>query len=469
MTESTPRAENQAPEAVLAFFGSLPPGPLRRVTDSSGAGEDLTVAAGRRTEVLPLQDFLAAEGTGGTPIEPGAALVFELEQRPVAPLSLLQRAQSALPTNGAILVRRWNAQPCRAAGPKRDAEDYFAMLAAHFGFLPASAPDTGCLALRKKGHPRWQISLPAADSTECRALFARVFGTGIAPEFWHWKYGNGRGRALVARRGDELIAHYGGTTRRVLFNGTEVQALQVCDVMVAPQERAVMTRRGAFFEVASAWLETYFGYFNEHLLAFGFPNRRAMQIGAKLGLYAEVARIAELNWLPLPPRSGIATTARLLDPQDDHTMLFQHLWKQMRADLDGRIAVIRDAEYLRYRYLDNPQFRYDLVAVRHRLSRRPCALVVLRREAEFCRLLDFVGPISEIPRAIAHVRRLVGAWGLPRLTGWISSRDAELFVAAGAQSTNTDVCVPINNWSEGPSAAEVRERWWLMMGDTEFL
>jgi len=52
---------------------------------------------------------------------------------------------------------------------------------------------------------------------EVQPLFERSFEVPFSAAVWEWKYGNGRGRAVSARQEGELIAHYGGAPRDILF------------------------------------------------------------------------------------------------------------------------------------------------------------------------------------------------------------------------------------------------------------
>lgn len=352
---------------------------------------------------------------------------------------------------------------------------YLQSLAVHHGFQVVQSMVHGkfphnILVFQKIGATRWRlIPAIATDVDQCIALFRKVFNTEMSPEFWAWKYGDGRGRAMIARCGDDVVAHYGATTRRISFMGKDARALQVCDVMVDPKERGVMTRKGAFFQVASAFLEAYFGYYNEHLLAYGFPNLRHMRLAEKLGLYAEVARMVEIRWAPLFPRPRFATVARTLIGGRDDSRVLEKLWTQMKEDLSEAIVVVRDPEYLQYRYFEHPHYRYDVMAVMDRLTGYPRGVVVMRREKKGCKLLDIVAHRKEIPLLIDYARRQTAHWGLAELSTWISSPYADVFANTGDRQTITEVCVPTNIWTEGPSVEQLKDRWWLMMGDTDFL
>ncbi|QJD31491.1 GNAT family N-acetyltransferase [Methylococcus geothermalis] len=351
---------------------------------------------------------------------------------------------------------------------------YLRSLAEHHGFRVCDPTCLGfprrIVAFRKSGASRWRlVPLNVTHTEGCLSLFHKVFGTEMSRELWAWKYGDGRGRAMIACRGKEVVAHYGATTRRISFLGQETQALQICDVMVDPKERGVMTRRGVFFQVASAFLESYFGYENDHLLAYGFPNERAMRVAEKLQLYAEVGRVVEIRWPALPYRPHVATVLRRLWRVREEERSLGDLWSKMKRDLAAGILVMRDSNYLHYRYFEHPCFDYVVLVVANRLGGRLRGLIVLRRERDECKLVDLVAPLREIPLLIDHARRQVTRWGLPVLTAWVSATYAGFFRSPGVYKTGTEIPIPTNVWTEGPRFEELQDRWWFMMGDTDFL
>src|SRR5690606_30842030 len=99
-----------------------------------------------------------------------------------------------------------------------------------------------------------------------------------------WKYADGRGSAVGLWSGGRLIAHYGGLERRVVADGQTVTTVQVCDVMVAPDARAALARRGALHQVTASFMESAVGDGRRFLFGYGFPTTRAFAVAEKLGL-----------------------------------------------------------------------------------------------------------------------------------------------------------------------------------------
>lgn len=401
-------------------------------------------------------------------------LLIDLRGWNPQPLKLLAHAHSLLREGGPLIIEL-DAEDGGSSGRCHEKAFYLKALAEHSGFSRHAGPigeGAGPLqvVLAKTAAARWRLSeFAPEDLPGCLSLFKETFAAEMSPDLWHWKYGEGRGRAVIARRHGRIVAHYGATSRRIAVNGRTVRGLQVCDVMVAPGERALMTKKGVFFEVASAFLEAYFGYYDEHELAFGFPNHRAMRIAERLGLYGEVGRISEVRWTPSDQRFRARYAAALIDVSELEDDLLAMLWSRMAADLPDAALVLRDPAYIRYRYQRHPVHRYEALLVRDRLRGRPQGVAILRRDNDEYKLLDILAPLNNIPMLIDAARIAAAHRSLSALTAWISAPYARHLVHGGGVATDTDVRIPANVWTDARSVECLKDRWWLMMGDTDFL
>ncbi len=342
------------------------------------------------------------------------------------------------------------------------------------GESPSVCPRSNQFTLicrRSSKQLRWQLTGLQSEGFEAFAtLFLSAFGHTISQALWEWKYAGGRGCAVVAWRGRQLIAHYGGNLRQVLVYGESTMALQVCDAMVAPDERGLMTKTGAVFQVTAAFLELYQGL-AAIPLAFGFPNRRAMRLGERLGLYAEVGALCELRWPALGKRPRLSSRLSFTQGcEKNDRRIMGNLWEAMARDLVDGVVGVRDWQFLQHRYLNHPERRYSLVLVRRRFTGAPLGLLVLHREEDALALTDLVAPLKNIPLLLVHARRLAGLWGLTTLYCWITRQHASRFVARDTAVRELDISIPTNAWVPQPlTAGQLKDRWWLTMGDTDFL
>lgn len=309
------------------------------------------------------------------------------------------------------------------------------------------------------------------DAAAVRTLFANIFRKEMPQALWDWKYARPQGAALGVWRGDELVAHYGGMGVDICFNGAPAAAAQICDVMVNPSVRHAVRKQSPFFLSTSAFLERYLGYDKRWLVGYGFPSDRHMDLAAHLKLYAPVGRMWELHWdLPVKPAAPWLLKTHRLDRAtfERHRARIDALGAQQRGDLAARIAVRKDAAFVEWRYLQHPLERYELLLVTHRITGKPIGLCVLKVESERVLWMEALGPLAHLP-ALAQIAR-AATWQLEqrKLALWCGAPDVARFGnVTGAQAL--PITTPANVWTPGPAPDELRDRWWLLAGDTDYL
>lgn len=399
-----------------------------------------------------------------------AVLVLDFSPA-VHPLALFDQLAELAADGGMVLLTGRQS----ADKPPRMAHwlDYAVAIAGRCGFAaqaPVEAAGTSendffVRALRKAVAPRWQVShVRPNDFTEIAVLFQEVFAHPLSRELWDWKYGAGHGNAVVASRDGVVIAHYGGMYRDVLLQGKPDWVFQICDVMVHPKERGVLTRQGPFLLTAATSAEIY------GPLGFGFPNARAMRVAEKMGLYSEVGQMVEVRWPPASGRTRLFSRLRpLATGSESAALIVNQLWAVMAQDLRDGVIGVRDWAYLQHRYFDHPHNHYEVLSVTARLTGKPLGVMVLHRQQDSCELMDVIAPLANLPLVIDQARRLTGRWGLPRLYCWISKNHAQRFLdCEGGKEEVLNVTIPTSCWTADPRAESFKDKWWLMSGDTDF-
>lgn len=318
------------------------------------------------------------------------------------------------------------------------------------------------------------VPVGAAEREAMRALFVRVFGHPLSEDEWHWKYADGGGVGVGLYEEGQLLAHYGGMPRRVLFEGREALACQVCDVMVDPACRRALTRRGPLWQITSRFLELQIGDVQPHLLGFGFPTDRHHLAAERLGLYGSVDKMLCASW---PAAGTIGEPGRVqslgepdLQPGAGPSRALEACWRAMATALPGRIVGIRDAAWVRHRYLRHPRFRYQLLLLRSRWWRRPLGVAVVRAHEGHLEWVDAIGDPAHWPALLQAVRRCAAQLGLPRVDAWITESQKALLdgLAGDASWRPLGIDVPANTYTPGPAVERLRGRWLLMAGDTDF-
>ena len=317
--------------------------------------------------------------------------------------------------------------------------------------------------------------LESTNADQMRRLFVDVFGSEMPQALWEWKYGYGRGRALVAYDAQgRMVGHYGGIRRVVSMFGHNETAVQISDVMVAQDVRGVLTRSGPFAMLTSAFLDSYIGAGKEYLVGFGFPSHRHLRIAQRLNMYAQVDTVVELHWPIAVQTSQLPWWQRIevLDFADSRAMtILDGLWQAQRDSSGSWIVPQRDAAWWRFRLHDHPTHSYRCLLLRNRWTGRALGAVALRPGSiagEAWELMDWIGPVSYVPCLLQAARYAAYEGGATHLQGWFSSSVATLLHTPDCSRHDIGVQVPTSIRGPGPAPDVLQGRWWLTSADTDF-
>ncbi|MBI1906422.1 MAG: GNAT family N-acetyltransferase [Rhodocyclales bacterium] len=469
---------------------AIPAGPLARsleglsgrvllVTPRSSEDVSRAAPAGMSLAHRGATDMAAQMARAPQPHTPYDAVVFVGCAGQVGQLVLGSWAHDLLTADGVLVVMDHLVSDTSAYFDAGDCyvERFLVHTLARCGFelsgqTPIDDAESAPCAARhellqfRRAERRWRIAdAQYVEPAAMQSLFGRVFNHDISAELWDWKYGDGRGVGVVAWAADEVIAHYGCLTRRIMLRGTPARALQVCDVMVATPERGTLSRKGPFFMTAASAAEQFLLH---HDIGFGFPNQRAMAVAERLGLYQKVDQLVSVHWGPGAHRPLLRTRVRPLDLARDAATV-DALWARMAADADELLIGVRDAAYVKHRYFAHPRQHYQAFLISQRFSGKPLGVIVMRAgEGDACELVDLIGPFALFPYLVAQARRVCARQGGRSLYCWMSEHTAPLLSGPDGEVRALDVCIPTSIWGAGPDVATITGRWWLMGGDTDF-
>jgi hypothetical protein len=320
------------------------------------------------------------------------------------------------------------------------------------------------------GHRFHIADIVAADRDEVLRLFVAAFGFMPDAAWYAWKYVANRGQAIgLWDETGRLVAHYAGVPRELRWQGRAINAIQIGDVMVAPEVRGILTRKGPFFQVCSRFFADRIGSERAYRMAFGFPNDRHIRLGVALDLYYDEGPIHLVSWpakhqdLPWRWRWSRLAEGNTLARQVDRA------WQSMALDLSDHVLGVRDAEYLHQRFFSRPDREYQIFCLRHWPFGGVAGVAVMRFEQDRAELLDLIGSravlLMLVRAAVAEAERV----GALVLTAWVSPA-----VLAALYGTGGEVGGKVANLAVAKvSALNVDEvtsaRWWWMGGDTDFL
>lgn len=333
------------------------------------------------------------------------------------------------------------------------------------------------LRWRRSSRPRggrW-IRVGGGEQPAMSALFQSTFGRPMDAAEWNWKYGQGRGSGIGLLRDGQLLAHAGAVSRRVVDAGQDVLACQVGDVMVSPAARAALGRGGTMHELMATLLEEQIGWGRPHLHGFGFPNDRAFEAAAARGLYARVDGFTCCAWPAAPAPAGLGLRALNAEDLDAGSApaLQVDAWARSQARAlapEGCIVPLRDAAWLRHRYLRHPLHRYEVQIVED-AERGAQGVAVWRAGEGKLVLLDLVAAPADLGALIAAARERALALGFSVVETWITTSQLHRLQAAapeGFASAPMPIALPANAHTPGPDPRSQQGRWFLLAGDADF-
>ena len=329
-------------------------------------------------------------------------------------------------------------------------------------------------------------NITALDQAAVVNLHTLVFGPQVNAQWFAWKYGDlshqGRGQAVGAWHGDNLIAFCGGVPRTLALHGKTWSGLQLADVMVHPSWRGILTRKGPFYHASSRFYRSRMGPAQSHpfQLAFGFGSRIHVRLAVTVGLGWDSGQMQMLHW-PVADSGATATpwTWRWqeISPNDKHFEAHVNTaWEVMKNGANGLTLGHHDAAYLRWRFVDRPPEvnadaapRYRFFMLRRPWSRIASGVAVMDLRSTCAQWLDWIGPIGLMPIAAHAARYQAAQSGARELTAWASPAVVQQLENTGVASR--EVCA----WLGIPATSDLKEQdvaglgWWLMGGDTDFL
>lgn len=315
---------------------------------------------------------------------------------------------------------------------------------------------------------RWQVEDARAEHVDrIRELFKQVFKQEMTHEQWQWKYGNGRGGGVIVRDGDEIVSYFGGAQRRVLFKGEAAVAFQSGDSMVAEKHRGTLSKKGPFYLSVTAFQERYLGHGKPYLLSYGFPNARAMRLAQRLGMYADIGSLVDISW-PAQGFPGFHAVDFDFD-STEHQQLLAGLWSTMAAEFSDRSIGVRDLEYLQHRYHAHPTLNYRLQLVYLEADDSLAGILVTRKVDDRLLLVDLVASKAEVRNLIFFGRQLASELECRELYGWLTEVDCHLVAGTGESIAETPLRLPFGVFCEGLNPDEIRDKWFFLCGDSDFL
>lgn len=304
--------------------------------------------------------------------------------------------------------------------------------------------------------------------SQCKNLFEEVFQQKMSSEFWNWKYSGVKWRGICAIQNDKVIAHYNGMPRQILYFGEYKKALQACDTMVATSARGGIKNNSPFYNVAKAWISMNIGINKDFLLAYGFPNKRVMLLAHKLGLYSEVDEITEIHWEATQLQVNQHITIKKYQQSEKIDAQINNLWRDMAEEFKEDVIGIRNTNYIKKRYLNHPSIEYEIYTL-HNNKKDFISLFIIKNQNKDLLLMDIIAKKENYPLVINEVKNIAKDKECKIVKCWITKSKANLFECCNSISNNINVSIPTSAITSNFNPKTIKDKWFLMYGDTDFI
>lgn len=309
----------------------------------------------------------------------------------------------------------------------------------------------------------FQMAQSRSYSDYCLSLFADAFDSSISDKFWHWKYPKDKVvNSVVALKNNKAVAHYGLCDRNALYNDRVFGFAQASDVMVAPGERGAISS-SIFYELVQLGEKPFYASDSNISVIYGFPHGRHYKLGARLKLYEPVSPIFEVVFdIPDDSKSeGAASTSievELVKLNVNSKAGIEHLWKSMTSSANV-LLLERSYLYLLQRYAFHPEYKYSIYHFEN-------CYFVIKVSGDKIFLMDYLGLIESYAENLVLFISFLSKRGLGRkLHLWCLEDISTLFIEP-IQIMDTGAVFVCKKYS---SDLPDLKRWWITMGDTEFL
>lgn len=316
---------------------------------------------------------------------------------------------------------------------------------------------------KKKELYNFTIQSAEAYSKELIALFESIFKEPMSQEFWEWKYTHGKYNFALLEKENHIVGHYGGMKRDIIFFGEPEVAVQVCDTMISPRARGGKGGGRRLYQLISTFRETNVGIDKPYFLGYGFPHKRLMRVAELFNVYTQTDLLSEYKWLV----QGSATPLQSEELTFEHTNDVNTLWDKVKGEFTERIIGVRDYNYIEYRYLQHPKYKYHLAIA---YDEGKCiGIVIGKKEGNIFRLMDVIALEKNYTAMIDFSKALANKLELQEIVFWITASQKHHFEHGNGTVLDTDISVATFTHTNSCTLENIEKRWWLTAGDSDFL
>ena len=299
------------------------------------------------------------------------------------------------------------------------------------------------------------------DEVQITRLFEEVFHQTMTVEQWEWKY-TGQGlndnkSAVAMNESGELRGHFGAIAVRAWWMNKYQTAYQAVDQMIDKSYRGGLQRKGLYSHLGS--------FYWDHIKSFkyGFVNLNHMRLGKIAGFFEDCVSVKDHS-LSVRKHSSPLFKLEQMDWDDKQ---IDTLWDKVHKGIGW--SIIRDREFLKWRFKTNPFHTHKLYGLRRRYRGGLLGWIVVKERDDTLCLMDllFIDEYLEslLKKAIAMAYRE----DKKKIVVWLNNRYDERLSGIGFESVERGTYIPNIIKTKLCDNKEMNRNFYFTMGDTDFM
>jgi len=306
------------------------------------------------------------------------------------------------------------------------------------------------------------------DESSINKGFNEVFQLKRSIEEWHWKYNpehNGSSIMVAVDEKNSVFAHYAATFVDIAVNGKIYKCGQPVDVYSVKQPGSIQHR--LYLKSAAEFYET-FGAKDKIQFFFGFPNARHLKLGQ--------IKLDYGNFVPVVVGKKSVRNRKLIFkkiPKNYNCNLdvVEELWH--RSSHRYPVSVVRNAKYIKRRYLDRPKNKYFYLTIEQ--GHETKVLSILEYNKFSIKWIDLIWDGDNGEHLIAMdelVEKVTRTAGVGSMEMWIANdREAnDIFIERGWEfSPHGDLYLAAKSYDPNLDPDKFINEFYFTMGDSDLV
>ena len=308
------------------------------------------------------------------------------------------------------------------------------------------------------------------DEEKLLELWRITFHKEMNRALWRWKYfDNPYPQTILLCESDneEILALFGGIPFKASREGQDVVIMQAMDIMSHPDFRG----QGLFARTAQAFFEFFCKKDSVEIL-YGFPGKFHFELGKRVLGYAPLEGgvsylKGETGVLASKKKASLLNIKGIENPGEQ----FDRLWE--KCCIDYPYAVVRQSEFLRWRFCRHPEKKYEIFCLKGMFSDEIQGYAVLYLKEDTATLVDMLFPKSEKEIAVffSKMGQMLRTRGVLQLETWLPGNHflKHAAIAAGFEDQDEPLGIfsTIKTFDHSPDADWINNNLYYTMADSD--